>query len=75
MKIDLYQFKVECYFNPPPDCPGEWRGLEIHIEEILANSAEVAKRAIKTHVLKRVGSQKHRLSYLNISEPVLVTDR
>lgn len=75
MVINKYRFKVEVYFNPPPGDIGiEWRGLEVHNEEMLASSVEVAIRAMKKWVLKRIGSQKGRLSYLNISAPELVPD-
>ena len=75
MEIYLFRFKVEVYFNPPFGCVDEWHGYEVHFENMWASNAEVAARAIKRMIMKKVGQAKPRLSYLSISEPVLVSDR
>lgn len=74
MVINLYKFNVKAFFQPPPGNIWEWDGHEEHEEFVLASSAEVAKRAIKQTILKKIGEQKIRLITLEISEPELTKD-
>lgn len=75
MQINRFNFKVEVYFNPPPGCLDDWHGYEVHEESMWASNAAVAARSMKSWVLKKIGCQKGRLSYINISEPELVPDQ
>lgn len=75
MIINLYQFRIECFFLPPPDCFEEWHGKEVHYETILASSAGVAARAIRKLVLKKIGHQRPRLESLTISDPLVIDKR
>lgn len=81
MQIILFRFKVSLYLaaSLPQQSYYEagihYDGNEEHIEHMYASDREVAIRAMRKYVLRRLGVQKRRLSYLNISEPEEVNNR
>ena len=69
MKINQYNFIVIVDFEAPEATVRmgiPWDGLEQHHESIMASDVEVARRALKKIVNKKIGPQKERVKSLQI---------